>query len=871
LSSSFRGPMIPLANAFPQVCQTHGIGGACSEFWYPAGPEEDTFQAMIFTDQTAEFNSLQSTSPTIDFPDSPIPANAICVPDLCNPFIITAPVSQTGYYEIQFMMANNFWGCNFNFGNSTCGSQIRQGIAHMIDKTSFTNTDPTIAGISTPIDNPVPTSSAGGLLSPNPCGYDSSFPQSGTSCIVGAPGGTSYHLGNSTGTDGYPWLQAPGSKDLNAAAQHFVNAGLASGFNPATSILTGVSSAAALHPIQFFIRNDDPVRLDLGKGLEAQICYVFTGSYTVPCAYLSVTLGPATAFPGFTTSTSSVSQDWWMYTAFYNRVPFFDDSLYYNYNSRFVSGIASIQPIDGPCSSESAPSNSGSDYMYLCNPSYDSMTNQMEFAACTITTGDPVPGQTSNNSTGTCLGTSSLSAVGAGIESENLFGKNAFTLPIFERTLQFAYPSTGWTRVINDNQVGLPNFFTWLNAWNPSPPAAGTIRQGFSQTTRSVNPFIASTPQDLYVVGNVYDSLSRLNPLDQSQSICWMTYTCPQQLPLSALTYTPPPGTVTSVRFTLRSDLSFQDGTQVTAFDAGFSYLALLEAGSPLGGVAVPISGVTLLGPRQFDLNLGSIGPFTLSSITSLPILPAAYWTNSGMSTWSNNVNKCSTPTAPCYPAQYTLAAPAGPVACALTCVFSASLMNVNPSDTSASFDPVAHHMLVGSGPWECGPVTNSGSGNCSTCSPLCQMPGPGGGYTLTRFGAGLAPGSSINGIYFRSSGNLAVCIWSLTCDKDLTQAFLEFSVIASCYGVPVTSTGPCAHFQQGIGAVAGGGPVGLSQVAIVNRFVGAQWVSPFNWSTSPPIGITPPNPVLYENTITLNPASIAGCTTPYPTGGYDC
>jgi hypothetical protein len=27
----------------------------------------------------------------------------------------------------------------------------------------------------------------------------------------------------------------------------------------------------------------------------------------------------------------------------------------------------------------------------------------------------------------------------------------------------------------------------------------------------------------------------------------------------------------------------------------------------------------------------------------------------------------------------------------------------------------------------------------------------------------------------------------------------------------------------------------------------------------------------LYEGTATLNPASVAGCTSPYPTGGYDC
>src|SRR5260370_3754545 len=95
-----------------------------------------------------------------------------------------------------------------------------------------------------------------------------------------------------------------------------------------------------------------------------------------------------------------------------------------------------------------------------------------------------------------------------------------------------------------------------------------------------------------------------------------------------------------------------------------------------------------------------------------------------------------------------------------------------------------------------------------------------GGSYVLSRFGKGLAPASSVSGIYFRSNGNLAAYLWSQD-NGDITHDFLNFSVVASCFGAAVTSTGPCSHFQQGIGAndvpVSGG----FSQVAIVNRFLG--------------------------------------------------
>jgi len=305
--------MVQLAHAVLEPCQTQGSGGACSQFWFPAGPEMNTELALIFTDQVAEYSNLQSSSPAIDFPDSPLPPSIIQSFINSPNSVVTAPVGQTGYYEIQYMLANNFWGCNFDFGNAACGVQIRQGIAHMIDKTSFTNTDPNIAGISTPIDNPVPTTSAGGLSSPNSCGYDASFPQSGSQCVVGTRGGTSYHLAPSAGADGFPWLAGPGSADLNAAAQHFVNAGVATGFDSSTSVLTGISSAAASHPVNFFIRNDDTVRLDLGKGLEAQICFLFTGSYTAPSSRLllaSILAGGCTRlstamFPLSTTASTS--------------------------------------------------------------------------------------------------------------------------------------------------------------------------------------------------------------------------------------------------------------------------------------------------------------------------------------------------------------------------------------------------------------------------------------------------------------------------------------------------------------------------------------------------------------------------------------
>lgn len=843
-SSNFRLPTVPLVRANPVPCIVHASTGSCSgSFWYPAGPAMNTELATIFTDAISEYTNLQSSFPSIDFTDAPCPPSVCQTLTASTNFLVTAPIAQAGYYEIEYLLANSFWGCSFNFGNSNCGIQIRQGIAHMMDKSAFANTDPSIAGVSTPIDNPLPTSA--GLSSPSPCGWDSTFPETnattGNQCITGAVGGTSYHLAAAAGADGFPWLPAPGSPDLNAAAQHFVKAGLATGFNSATSVLTGISSAASSSAVNFFIRNDDPPRLHLGQGLEALICYLFTGSYTVPCPYLSSTQGPATAFPGFNTAgctpfpsptcTTGVNLSWWMYTAAWSGINFFDDSLYFTFNSRFVNGVPSIQPPNGPCSPQAVPSSSTADYMYLCSPAFDSLSSQMESAP------------------------SISQAVSFGIQAESNFGAGAFTLPVFERTLQFGYANNGWVRVVNHSSQGLPNYFTWLNTWNPAPALAGTIRQGFSETTKSVNPYIASTSHDFYIVRSVYDSLYQPNPLNPNQQIDWMSVNT-QQLSNSSLTYSAPAHTVTTYRFILRSDLYFQDGRPVTAYDVAFSYLSLVGSGAFVGTVAAPMTGITVLGSHQLDIGVSSTGPFVLPNLTSLPILPARYWTNAGSASWDSASMTCASSTG-CSISQYTLSG--STVNCAQNCSpFSAALLTLNPSDTTATFDPIAGKIFVGSGPWQCGTVTNSGSGACTP--NFIENPPVSGSYTLTRFGNGLSPASSTTGIYFRSSGDLALYFWAQ--ENDLSP-ILPVAAVSFCFNQPLNSAN-CAHWQHGIGASVNG-IVGANQVSEVELRFNVNWVAPFEWTTSPPTGISPLPPVLYEGPLTLNPCQVD------PVNGYDC
>ena len=158
-----------------------------------------------------------------------------------------------------------------------------------------------------------------------------------------------------------------------------------------------------------------------------------------------------------------------------------------------------------------------------------------------------------------------------------------------------------------------------------------------------------------------------------------------------------------------------------------------------------------------------------------------------------------------------------------------ASDMQVSPIWLSPFYSPIASHTFVGSGPWQCGAVnSSSGSGTCDF--PI----GPGsaaGSFTL-----------SANNNYFRSTTKAATWVWSAESDQS-GQALAAASAVGSCDNVAVNLSGTCGHYQQGIGNPGSGTPVSVSTVTSVDAFYLVNWVAPFNWATSTPVGIGAPFP----------------------------
>jgi ABC-type transport system substrate-binding protein len=866
----------PLSNhlALPNILPLAHANLAPNEVWYPAGPSMDTMIIKIYQDQVTEFNDLKSQA--IDLTDWRLDAGTTSA--ICNnaSFYCTSQIQEKGYSDIEFNLANTFWGISMKFGNDPSGLQLRQGIAHLIDKNAFSTNEP--SGPWTPIDNPLPASeSFGGTLVtyPNPCLWDENNTQTGVNCQTTTTGlgGLAYHLAAATtlncGTEAVPaactyrWQPGFGSLDFCAAANHFITAfrhGL--GINPtkdANCVLLapgqttpGVgwpATVTGFNAPQFFVRVDDPPRFDAGNSLVQEICALFTGQFITggaPCdpspstGFLHYKAGTVTSFPVFPCPFADVCPtdmglSWWIYTGALGNVFPFDASLYFSYNSRFVSGVPADQP---PCSPAAVPSPNPSNYMYLCNSAYDTASSNVEFA------------------------TSLSNAFSAATDAMDIFGKNAFTIPIYTPSDTFGYLSN-WSRVINSDGNGIPSAlststgFSWLNGYTATP-STGTngcatttplcLRQGFKEPIRSLTPYASTTPWDAYFLNNIYDTLTQANPESIGQLFDWMTIST-QELSNTQLNYIPPGctsqtvctpgvGTVDTYRFTLRNDIFWQDHRKLTSWDVQFSYATGFARGAPFYGGLAPMvcttpgncsDGVTVLSPTQFDVHVFEKGPFTRIGVSTDWIIPGRYWSaNCANSTWDSDVVSGNVP---------------------------ASCMTTNLATSSE--DALGAGILVGSGPFEC--VSPSA---CSSTSS--QTVGPGGTYTLQRFGSGHAPGSSVTDSYFRSSGALALYLWSGN-TGDPTGDSINFSRVAACFGQAVGAAG-CGHWQKGLGNPGAGTIIGGIQASIVLRFVFVNFVSPFNVATSPPQGmVTFPPATLYEGSAILN-----NCVVD-PTSGYDC
>ena len=380
-------------------------------------------------------------------------------------------------------------------------------------------------------------------------------------------------------------------------------------------------------------------------------------------------------------------------------------------------------------------------------------------------------------------------------------------------------------------------------------------------------------------------------------------------------------GTTADLRLTLNRNNHWHDGGLVTAWDVKYSFINLNATGAFQATALSNVAHINVIDEFTLDLNLKTKGPYTEFSIGGITIIPGHVWSKCGTfgtSTWNNGLT-----------GKNILGNNIVNVA-QDSCVGTFSSPNIVSvggieADTPA-FDPVTYGFLIGSGPYTCESIGGTGhpafgtiGGGCSVDNT--QAPAAGlDDFTLTRTGCTLTSTGTICGVagsssdYFRSSGALASYIWT----GDIGSGSADFSnmlTVNSCHSSMPSSN--CPHWAQGIGNPGGTGanPVGLTQRLKVNLYRGVSWINYATPKSNGSLGILACAPgytlpgttitpctatnagwsenvlpglgayasTLYEvgsqitlgtttaSTSTLSPASVVGCATTYPNGGYDC
>ena len=950
----------PLAALFQLPSITIPTAHATSETtvgsWYPAGAQEQTLSISQGDGASiTQVNWLLTNQ--VDSEDWPLTATqqgASTVNCSGNANVqCSLPMPDHGYFEIQFNLATILWGIPQGYGSSAAGVELRQGIAHLFNKQSFTANNAACLNIAcVPDDQAMPVCVAtpvgctnGGLPAANPCGWDTKYAQtSSTNCIVGAPGGTSYNCsfstacptGTVTGSTNFPWQPLIGSPDFCAAAQHFIQAFSDAGISGVTTnancelvaptggwpaVVTAINTAgcAGVAPIAtantcFFVRTTEP-RKSLGEGVAQEVCALFSpawGAWTTlagqpikcdnsntgtgnaacgggSCPFLQTEEGTINQFCGFNTSTSGTPINCWGFGTFgFGQVFPFDSTTYFEYNSLFAtkttvtctSADCSTNVAGSPCASPTF-SPDASDYMYLCSPTYDSLSSAMEFSLCLGSPGpstDPTFNQASPtfaNCSGTsvsggagattCIGASPVcSAISAGYQAEDYYGSHAFTIPVWDgndvQGRLSSWPlgtstTPGWITAFGGGFSASASFWEWFNAYSGSPAIPGTFRQSFLTTVDSLSPFQFTTLWDAYVLTNIYDSLFLQNPMCTNsaslaatagvtqcssilQNIDWMTtshsFLCYPGGPACTSTTlgygnsTYLANTSADLRLTLNRANHWQDAGPVTAWDVKYSYINLNATGAFQATSLANVAHINVLDEFTVDLNLKAKGPFTELFLGGITIIPGHIWSACGASTWNGGV------TGKDISGTNIVSAPED------ACIGAFGAPNIvtvgGVRADSPTFDPVTNNFLIGSGSYTCQSIGGTGHPTVGTLGGGCsidntQAPAFGlGDFTLTRTGCTLTGTGTTCGIagsssdYFRSSGALANYVWS----GDIGSGSADFSKVLTVNSCHSSSPSPaCPHWAQGIGNPGGTGTnaVGLSQRLKVNSLKGISWI----------------------------------------------
>jgi len=560
-----------------------------------------------------------------------------------------------------------------------------------------------------------------------------------------------------------------------------IAAGIATGKQSGTCVLTGVNAGVSANPFRAMIRNNDPRRLAMGNGLMNAINQLFGGNVVTPTYGNIRQIG----FPiVFSAPPDGPLDDWDGYTFGYLLGSPYPDHLYGLFNSIFASnycgtGVASGEP-NNPT--------------FVCTTAIDTATRA---AAQT----SDVPAFTA-----------------ATLAAFDALGKATVDIPVFTPAIRIpALRSVDG--LVNVKGIAYNSaqdiLFAHKGTYTPSNPLyrfggsgdPSTLRYGQASGTQQLNIFNAQTVWEFQALGEIYDTLFTASPINPGNIFCNMCDFYTKVVDGAGNTH---------FRVQLRQNLFWQDGVQVDAFDVKFTWLNFRDNPTTVGGnLPGLLLNINVVDSRTLDVVwAGQSISFPVYMETF--VLPRHLWELAGDLTYGDVGAVDPTKITNSYdPLTSGTLIGSGPFAC--LSVFASDLgkagtgcgKNADGSRAGQSLGIGATMLLQ----------AYDFVGQAGTTNPLLQY--------MRSYDANWGTGSGTAA----HSGQFQEFRWTDN-NKDAQITVSDLAGVASCSGATVTlPTDPCFYWLQT--SFHPGSNTINQEVQVVLTHLDDTFVSPFSWSTT--------------------------------------
>ncbi|MDM8533181.1 ABC transporter substrate-binding protein [Clostridiaceae bacterium HSG29] len=214
-------------------------------------------------------------------------------------------------------------------------------------------------------------------------------------------------------------------------------------------------------------------------------------------------------------------------------------------------------------------------------------------------------------------------------EMQVLLAQDVPQPPMFKLKLKNAYNNEKFTNVTPGVGLGVYSFWNFMNI---TPITDDKILNlGQTNDINLLNPLATKTGQDLYMLKNIYDPLVRLDV--KGDVVNWLATEVNDI-------------DDTTIEVTIRDDVYFHDGEQLTVEDVKFTFDFAKEIKSPTYNAYVRnIESIDIVGDQTVKFNLSEpYAPFLTNTLSQVLILPEHIWASvyeekgaEGVLTWEND------------------------------------------------------------------------------------------------------------------------------------------------------------------------------------------------------------------------------------------